>query len=267
VTTLALAIHKLLGAAPKVGSAIKAATSSRDLQERLEAAEAQNNRDVGQVCLAICRALVADGLGREPNGPEVTAFFEAAIGDPTFPARAHLFIGQMKKAASARRRAFLASMLFGLSFRSLPDDERDRVDMAVERMMPADVDLLVLIAIKDEEATRDRPSETLRYHFGTSFVGALLKDIELRLVTSDDIEDGRFTDEVTEADRFRADRGAFASLVSLGCLDLGESKVLLGEWRAHQLAITPLGRLVIRAIEEVRPGLDTPDPSEDLHVE
>ncbi len=263
MTTLALAIKKLAATAPKLTSAIKTVTTSPDIQKKLEAAEAQNNRDVGQVCLAVCRALVARALGEEPDAPLVGAFLDEAVGDPGFPARAHRLLGEARKTGSWRRRAFLASTLYGLSFRSLADDERDRVDMAVERMMPADAELLSLILRKDEEAERSLNPETVNYFFGQSNVAAFLFGARLRLATTADWKQGGFTDDVISEDRFLGDRQALASLVSLGCIDLGSSKATKGEWQIHQIVITPLGALVIRALDEVAAGIAARPPNDD----
>jgi hypothetical protein len=258
VTTLALAIKKLAAAAPKVSSVIKTVTTSADVQRKLEVSEAQNNRDVGQVCLAICSALVAHALGREPNAPELAAFLDEAVGDPAFPARAHRLLGEAYKAASWRRRAFLASMLYGLSFRSLPDDERDRVDMAIERMMPGDVELLIRI---DEGRKRVPRSPIPTMPVGPSNVFALISGRELRLSVTDHWIGDAAWEEALEDENSRADRVALTALEALGCVHIGESRSSSPSWNEHSLTITTVGELVIRAIEEVRPGLDAPDLS------
>jgi len=58
--------------------------------------------------------------------------------------------------------------------------------------------------------------------------------------------------------RFFADQLSFGTLLSLGCVDVGQSNATThGPWQVHRLMITQLGRLVIQAIEEVRPGFAT----------
>jgi hypothetical protein len=49
-------------------------------------------------------------------------------------------------------------------------------------------------------------------------------------------------------------QAAFGALVAVGWIDAGQSDSSQGRWVIHRLLITELGRLVIGAIEEVRPG-------------
>jgi hypothetical protein len=152
-------------------------------------------------------------------------------------------------------------MLFGLPFSNLPDDDRDRVDMAVERMMPADVELLQFIVATDRTA---RPSpEPEPYFFIDTKVVALVRGIEVRIATTDEFEDygTLFGDKVYEEPQFGVDHAAFGALLSFGLADTGPAKASQGEWQIHRMSITPMGRLVIQAIEEVRAGFDAPGPS------
>jgi hypothetical protein len=141
-------------------------------------------------------------------------------------------------------------MLFGLSFDVLPDDDRDRVDMAVERMMPPDVELLMLIAEKRNTPPTHDPLKT----GGKSNVFALINQRDLRLAVSDYGKGDGFPPEVLDEDRFRADRAALASLEAVGCIDRREKHGQQGDWAVYDLTITEVGYMVIRAIEEVRPG-------------
>jgi hypothetical protein len=255
VSTLALAIKAILSA-PR---ALKALDQSSDLQARFDAAMAQVGRDTTQVSFAIARAFVAHATGREPSSEEVTAFLDHAMGDPAFPHRAYRLLGEVRKAASWRRRVFLASVLYGLPFSPLPDDERDRVDMAVERMMPADADLLTTIRDKDLAERADR-TDAMNAIFGTSNCVVLLRSGELRIATAAEWNPSHqrswspFSDEVTDDPRFSADRAALASLEALGCLELGPDVMRIRDWRVHQKTITALGNLVLRALDDVRPG-------------
>jgi hypothetical protein len=164
-------------------------------------------------------------------------------------------MGELGRSASRRRRVFLASVLFGLPFTKIPDDERDRVDMAVERMMVEDVELLMRIDEKDRTA---RPTpEREPYLFRGTKVAGMMRGIEVRIGTTDDCgDDGEFGDEFYADARFLVDHAAFGALLSFGLLDVGQSQQKQGDWEIHRVVITPLGRLVVRAIEEVRPGFD-----------
>jgi len=66
--------------------------------------------------------------------------------------------------------------------------------------------------------------------------------------------DHGFGDHVFRDDRFVVEQAAFGSLVSLGYLDVGQSKATQVPWEIHRLMITQVGRLVIGAIEQVRAG-------------
>lgn len=159
-------------------------------------------------------------------------------------------------------------MLFGLPFRRLPDDERDRVDMVVERMMPADVALLHGFAEKDRTARS--PTEETPYIFRGSKLVAFVRGIEVRIASTDDGPDGEFEEATYSDPRLAVDHAAFASLLRLGCVEIPDAKASYhtdgGDWQIHTVLITPLGRLVIEAIAYVRPGFegivaaDAPNP-------
>ncbi len=192
------------------------------LEERLRTSVEQVHQDMLQVTFAVCREFVAQALGRDPSSDDVDAFIASATGDPTFPARAHRLLGELKKAGSQRRRAFLASALYGLQFSKLPDDERDRVDMAIERMMPGDVELLVRI----DEGRKRLPRKPLpEVTAQLSNVFALISGNALRLNATDHWDGDGLKDEVLLDKSYLADRVALAALESLGCVHVGESRV------------------------------------------
>ena len=180
-----------------------------------------------------------------------------ALEHPNAPFRFHRLLGEARKSASRRRRRFLASVAFGLEFSTIPDDERDRVDMVVERLVPEDVLLLLQI---DQRNRNSRPADQVDgpHIFQGTQVAALVHGINVRVACTDDQNDTEhdygFGDPVFTDDRFVVDQAAFASLVSLGCLDIGESKASQMPWEIHRLMITQVGRLVIGAIEQVRAG-------------
>ncbi len=76
-------------------------------------------------------------------------------------------------------------MLFRLPFSALPDDHRDRVDMAVERMMPEDLELLTRISEMQAGPRRDpAENESLRYLFGDCNVVSLTLGSTRRVATT-----------------------------------------------------------------------------------
>src|SRR5258708_7197173 len=64
-----------------------------------------------------------------------------AVDDPTFPARAHLLLGAMRKSSSSERLRMLAGMLFGKPFLKTPAADLERVDLLAERLLAEDVPL------------------------------------------------------------------------------------------------------------------------------
>jgi hypothetical protein len=214
-----------------------------------------------KVCYAAVRALFADALGRDPSDDEVDAVFAEAAEHPNAPFRFHRLLGEARKSSSHHRRLFLASAFFGLEFSAMPDDERDRVDMVLERMVPADVGLLMRLDEMNRTATP--PDEVDGPHiFQGTRVAALLNGIDIRVATTDDFDDSEsdstygFEPHVFVDERFHVDQVAFGSLVSLGCLEIAQSKGAQLPWELHRLMITEIGHLVIRAIAEVRPGFE-----------
>jgi hypothetical protein len=241
--------------AVSVGAKVaKRVDPTEKLRERLKDSAEEVNRELVQVSAAVCRALVAHAVGRTPSDSEVDDLMSAAIGDPSFPHRAYRLLGEAQKSASRRRRAFLASVAFGLPFVGFQDDRRDRVDMVVERLMPDDIELLRLIDEKNRTASPPLTDEA-QHIFGRSRVVALIQSLEVRVATTDGFttEIG-FYDETLSDDRRRVDHTAFGSLVTLGCLEIGQSKVRQADWEIRPLVITPLGELLLSAIEELRPG-------------
>src|SRR5579863_1214690 len=115
------------------------------MQAKLERILRQATLDTMTVCRIVCGGILAERLGVEPASEQVNDFMLKAADDPRFAHRAFRLFGEAQKSSDSRRRVFLASMLFGLPFSKMPDDDRDRVDMIVERMVVEDVALLVRI--------------------------------------------------------------------------------------------------------------------------
>jgi hypothetical protein len=239
-----------VSAAQKVAKIVECAEVSPEVQARLNRSIEQANLEAIQVCYAVCKAFVAQALGAEPSTNQVNEYMAKAVEDPAFPNRAYRLFGEAQKSASRRRRIFLASMLFGPPFSKMPDDERDRVDMAVERMTVEDAELLM--AILDNIRT---PQDLGHDSFGPTGVLVLTPvDLErarpekIYIVTPDLRGRG---DEV----RMSFPRGVFESLKLLGCVETGTGISTEGSWARYHLLLTDLGGTVGRAIKEVRPGL------------
>jgi hypothetical protein len=256
VTSIVAGIKSVLAGARTAVAIVKRIESSESLEAQLDRSDAEVRGEAAQVSYAICRALVAQALGRDPSHDQVNDVLSAAVNDPSFPNRAFRLLGEARKSASRRRRLFLASMLFGLPFTKLPDDERDRVDMVVERIMLPDVELLRLIVEKDRTAPPSPEPEP--YLFRGTRVAALTRDLEVRVATTNEYMAGgtAFGDPTYEDEQFRVDHTAFSALLALGCIELAERKMTQGEWGVQALVVSPLGRLVAGAIEALRPGFD-----------
>jgi hypothetical protein len=258
VSTLVAAVKALL-ALPRVA---KSLDESPDLRAQFEASIEQVEREMNQVCFAVCRAIVAHALGHEPTTDDVAAFMDHAKDDPAFPHRAYRLIGELKKSADRRRRQFLAAMLFGHSFKVLPDDERDRVDMVVERMIAADAELLLRIADKQEPPALPVPEALGAWPFAGSGAVAFVREDALRIVPVGYWKDSNFLPEATTEPALVADRAALAALISLNCVTLGElffgprSDLQHDGYLVKSIRLTQLGGLVVQAINEVRPGVE-----------
>jgi len=246
--------EKFAQLARKGADLVRGAESNSAALARFEETSAAATRETLKECHAALRALVAHALDREPSDAEVDAVFAAVAEHPNAPFRFHRLLGEARKSASRRRRRFLASVFFGLPFSKLPDDDRDRVDMAVERMTVADVEFLAMVQAK-RRTPEEHKVDGKSYIFGDDGIGAVIRGSELRIATPNEWTLDGFVPGFFEDPRFIGDRAALASLVSVGCLDLGEAVTHLGnKEKANPLRILPLGHMVIRAIEEVGPG-------------
>jgi hypothetical protein len=255
-------IKAVLSSARKIEGIVKWAEGNPGALARFEESSAAATREMLKDSYAAVKAMIAFAMDRDPSDEEVDAVFTEAVDHPNAPFRFHRLLGEARKSASRRRRRFLASVFFGLEFSTMPDDERDRVDLVVERMVPADVELLMRVDEMNRISTAPAQVDGPHIFQGTR-VTALLNGIDVRIATTDDYDDSDsdsnygFEPRVFVDDRFQVDQAAFGSLVSLGCLDIGESKASQMPWEHHRLMITELGRLVVRAIEEVRSGFET----------
>jgi hypothetical protein len=158
--------EKFAGLVQKGAGLVRAAESNPAALARFEETSAEATRETLKDCYAAARALVALSLGREPSDPEVDAFFAEIADHPNASFRFHRLLGEARKSASRRRRRFLASVFYGLEFSAMPDDERDRVDLVAERMVPADVSLLMRINELEQTATPGDQVEVLTFSRG-----------------------------------------------------------------------------------------------------
>jgi hypothetical protein len=90
---------------------------------------------------AACRGLVAFLLQRAPTDPEVDSFMAHGESLPDFQFRMYRLLTAATKSASRRRRMLLASVLYGLPLTTMEGEDRDRIDMLVEQLTIADIDL------------------------------------------------------------------------------------------------------------------------------
>jgi len=232
--------------------------ASSAVKDRLEALAVEVDREIGQVSYAVCKALVAHALGRDPFHEEVNTFMAVAVADPAFSHRAYRLIGEAKKSASSRRRRFLASVLFGLPFARLPDDERDRVDMVVERMIPADLDLLDQIEKKFRSAPEPESDAERSNIFRDSKVVVLARRQELYLASRDDFETLVLHSERLLPGHPPVDSSAFASLRFLGCIETSESRSSIpGNIGVSGVFVTAIGDSLLQVIRDLRCGYET----------
>jgi len=135
MSSLLVAIQSLASKASlpkKIVESVEAV--SPEMQATLNRSLHQSTMETMTICFLVCKALLAERLGIPPSSEEVNDFMSKAAGDPRFAHPAYRLFGEAQRSSDRRRRVFLASMLFGLPFSKMPDDDRDRVDMAIERM-------------------------------------------------------------------------------------------------------------------------------------
>jgi len=144
----------------------------------------------------------------------------------------------------------LASILFGMPFTNSSEDDRDRVDMLAERLIPEDIRILRRLTELQQTAA-DGHSYSRRVY-------QLKCDDTIRFVTDDDIAGGRF-----HVSDLRALEGvsppALKTLRSIGCLNIiGQHPVFYGssEITIEELAVTSLGVLLMDSLRDVQAGLD-----------
>lgn len=254
MTTVAAEIGALFSSARRAAGLIKAVESSEALQAKFADSVEQVSRETGQVAYAVSKALVAHALGRDPADDEVNEFLSAAVGDPAFPARAHRLMGEARKTASHRRRAFLASILFGLPFSKVPDDERDRIDMVVERMTVEDAELLMAV-----DRLRDALPQNLQQDYGPfGIVVRVHADLQsprplAQLVTVN-------VERTGESPSHQVRRDALEALITMGCLERGRELAKRDGHAGYHLLITQLGESLLRAFNEVRAGATVAEP-------
>jgi hypothetical protein len=222
---------------------------------RLEAVVRLDREDL-QVCLGLCRGFLAYATGQGPESDLVNAVFANALERPGFPQRARRYFGEMLKTSSRRRQAFLAAALFGLQFEPLPDDERDRIDMAVERMMPEDAALLYRIAEKQNEPPAKKTEGPLDSTSGKSKTMAIFQEDGVRLVATNDQAETATNLDAFDQEHYGVDAAAIANLQTLGCIRLMRPEGSYVD-RYQLLTITNVGALVIRALDDVRGGFES----------
>lgn len=235
----------------KAGTAIvRTLDPAQQIKSQLDAAAVEADRELGQVSYAVVKALMASILGATPSEPAVDAFMMEVFNSPSGPARAFRLLGEARKTASDKRRRMLAAVFFGLPFTGIEADDRDRVDMLIERLVPDDIELLSTVA-------RLEASELPRHGHPGCFV---LTHGRQYLVGSSFIEKERHQDDDLKT-AASLDGPAFTCLMSQGCLtlpSLWSADVTFNgvSANAEYLEITSLGRLLLRSLEDIRAGIE-----------
>lgn len=231
----------------KVGKALLAANKhlqKGSLQDKFDDAAKRLNENMGQVAYAVCKGFVARALGHSPGEAEVEEYMAGAVDDPTFPARAHLLTGAMRKTSSNERLRMLAGMLFGKAFMKTPPADLERVDLLAERLLIDDVRLLSTINGLWQRLPDAPESECIAMHASG-----------LRLFRYPSQEP--LTQEYLY-DRPVISQTAFDALLSAGCISMPDGFTLDG-LSINGLAashgavdMTALGEMFLRALDDVR---------------
>jgi hypothetical protein len=195
------------------------------------------------------RALLAFHLKRDPTGSEIQTLMEEAGKSQGFPARAVRLLEEARRAPTEGRRRMLASVLYGLPFTDATEEERDRVDMLVERLTPQDVDLLNRISGLWKSLS---PQDANPHCLAVDWSG-------LRMIRYPLPGDARLTRQVVENTPVESG-AAFATLQSAGCIEVpggmsaDDEPIIEGAGVYSGLVqVTPLGKLLLKALRDVCP--------------
>jgi hypothetical protein len=181
---------------------------------------------------------------------------EQARESAGFPQRCNLLLGAARRSASAKRRAMLAAVLYGLPLTDMPEDDRDHVDMLVERLTIRDVTLLQTI-YQMETTIPDNIMGWLNMLY------VIRAGDELRIVPAQLIPNKVIDEDILSVPDLPRDKVALGQLQALGLVELTEGNergpvVVAGKFspRIHGLRTTPLALLLLRALEDVRAGME-----------
>lgn len=258
-------VLKAISKAPHALKLVRIADGSNESAAKLEMVAAQVDAEMRQVTYAVCRALVADAMGRGVNDQDVEEFLQAAIGSPGFPARAHRLLSEAKKSAAHRRRVFLTSILFGLPFCKIANDDRDRVDMVAERITADDLQLLADISRFEDVPPRDPVGSAFTVTYRGTFAAYI--DGALKVGPGDPLSGNVVGPSREGAVPVEVNPLSFSALGHLGLIelrDIGQTVAVSADSHFDHLQsvlITPLGRLLLKALHEVRAGMDVPEPA------
>jgi hypothetical protein len=128
-----------------VKEAVGAITKKLDVNSQLKAGYGDAINDMCVTAYSFVRSLTAARLGVAPRSvteAQIERFLEELATSPGFGARfARLFTEGIKSPTEARRQ-MLARVLFATN---QDEDERDRVDLAIERLVPSDIECLEIV--------------------------------------------------------------------------------------------------------------------------
>jgi hypothetical protein len=222
-----------------------------DVDAKLRGAVAKANEDMFLAVLFVVRALLAKALGRDPSAPEVAEEIRKATLDPAFGARAARLLAESIRSPSEARRRLLALALF----RPNPDPEmRDLVDAALGRLWPPDVELLSRLAAKDDGHGLKLVAE------GTDAAGAGWALAGMRTLDAIPNSVRATRDRPREAAIPCRVASLFALSTGAQCIEMfdppGLASIIDLGLVIRNVHVLPLGREVVRVLEEKRAALD-----------
>ena len=226
---------------------VEFADRSPAIERRLKESRDESIEATSVAAHAAAIGLAAALTNTVPTQQVVERLVEAAHSGPGAPFRVWRLLGETAKSASYERRVFLASFFYALPFTTAREAERNRIDMLVERLMPEDVSLLKRIA--------DLVTRVPDPHHAGQFISNYP-------IKANAHEGVWITSSQHRSEGFLADPVALTSLVTHGCVSdsvgfWGETVGVGGaDTNGTMLAVTPLGQLLARAFEDVRPVVE-----------
>lgn len=226
--------------------------TSETMARQLNAAYEKTDQDMGRSAYNAARALLAAGLRRYPEDAEVLGLMAEAAESPGFAARAVRLLEAARRSPSEKRREMLAAVLCGLPFSSVSEDDRDRVDMLVKRLMPSDITLLDSI----QKFEAEKNDFKVRWKNG---VYAVRMGGELRVVPGSRVPEDTFSEDLFAIPGLPRDRIGLVTLETLGLIELdsgnsrGPFPIAMPINMVNGVSTTPLAEMLLAALRAVSP--------------